>query len=69
MKVIFFPLKFIQTEEKLKELEKMQEQLHFMRAEYLQSQKYRSPFYARIAHDRYIKAVKDMIKVIKNDKT
>jgi hypothetical protein len=64
MKVMFFPLKFIPTDEQKKKLEEMQEFLHYARIEYLQAQKYRSPYYAKIAEDRYNEAVRNCIKQV-----
>ena len=66
---MFFPLKFIQSEEKLKQLAWAQEQLHFSRIEFLNTIKRESPFQQALAHARVKNMIKDRLSVISADES
>ena len=68
-RVIFFPLVFQQSEEKLKQLAWAQEQLHFSRVEFLNSIKRESPYQQTIAHARVKNMIKDRLRVISADES
>jgi hypothetical protein len=63
-RVIFFPLKFWQSEENLRELKAIQERLHYHRIAFLNSIKRESPWQQAIAHLRFRSFVKDSLKII-----
>lgn len=66
-KVIFFPLKFVQSEEKLKQLHWAQEQLHYSRISFINAIKRESPFQQAIANARLRNMIKDRLRVISRD--
>lgn len=65
--VIFFPLKFIPSEEKLEELRKQQENLHYSRVSFINAIKRETPFQQVLAHARYKNLIREKIKVIQED--
>jgi hypothetical protein len=66
-RVIFFPLKFIQSEEKLKELLKAQEVLYYARISFLNAVNRESPYQQVIAHTRLRNIIKDRLRVISGE--
>lgn len=66
-RVIFFPLRFVQSEEKLKQLQWAQEQLHFSRIEFLNSIKRESLYQQTIAHAKLRNMIKERLRVISTD--
>ena len=66
-RVVFFPLKFKQTEEKLKELELCQEKLRYSRISFLNSIKRESLYMQAVAHNRLRSLIKERLRVISED--
>lgn len=66
-RVIFFPLKFIQTDEKLRELALCQEKLHYSRIEFINMIKRESPYQQQLAHTRLKNIIKERMSVIKDE--
>jgi hypothetical protein len=63
-RVIFFPLRFIQSEEKLRELALCQEKLRYARIEFLNMVKRESPWQQQMAHARLKSIIKERLRVI-----
>ncbi len=66
-RVIFFPLRFIQSDEKLRELALCQEKLHYARIEFLNMVKRESLWQQQIAHARLRIIIKERLKVISSE--
>jgi hypothetical protein len=68
-RVIFFPLKFAPSQERLGELEKMQMELRYNRQNFLRAIANESKFQQAIAHIRYKHILKEKLKLIKCEPT
>lgn len=63
-RIIFFPLKFIPSKEKLAELEKIQMELKYARDQFLYAIRNESSYQKAIAHIRFMNLVKEKLQVI-----
>ena len=63
-RVIFFPLKFNQSQEKLDELLKAQEILRYARISFLNAVKRESPWQQTLAHARLKNMIRERLKVL-----
>jgi len=68
-RVIFIGTKYWPTSEQLKELQAMQERLHYYRVEFLNSIKRESPWQQAMAHERFRNRSKELLRVIEGGLT
>jgi hypothetical protein len=66
-RVIFFPLKHCPPQEKLDELRRLNEALHFSRISFLNELKRLSPYQAQMASARLRNLIKERLRVISSD--
>jgi hypothetical protein len=66
-RVVFFPLKFVPSQERLEELEKMQMELRYNRQNFLRAIANESKFQQAIAHIRYKNLLRERLRIIITD--